>query len=705
MNALLADSIWTLISSAAIISLIFSSLLVVKTLRDYSTAGPQIQQEIIAHYRLYAAWTVGRLTILAFLIALYWALAGVLAYLHLSILLDLPLTRGHAILAASAMLLGATTMQFLRNLLYCPAVIAASSHYRMSRFFTIWEWLNPGRLRKIDLALMTAALFLATGTFVYLVAQQDWATAVVILSANLAMTGIALASSWKRGAPPTNGNTGSSTQPNILMLGSDTLRADRLGLAGYKRSLTPTLDALADRGAWFENCYTPCGRTAPSLLSLLTGTWPHTHEVRDNFVSDAEAHITLPSLPGLLADQGYHTAAVSDWCGADLGKFNLGFQHQDLPSDSWNLRYLMRQGPKDLRLFLSLFLRNRLGKRIAPEIYYLGGVPLTDALGRDARHALSRLAQGNKPFLLNVFFSTTHPPFGSEYPYYTQYADPAYTGESKFVMARLTDPFDIIRRQGEPRKEFDLDQILDLYDGCVKRFDDEVSRILDHLEACGLADNTIVVIYSDHGMEFFEHGSWGQGNSVLGDHSARIPMIIHDPRKAGGHRIRSTVRTIDIAPTLLSLCGKPVPSTMEGVSLADCLDGSLPPTLPAYNESGIWLTDLPGMPRDHLRYPNLLQLLDIPDHGSGTFAIRKDYQDLIIEAKDRMIRLDRWKLTYQPTRTAALYSLYDLESDPGCRHDVIDQHPKIAQELKELLVEWLCQDKKRRWENEHVISR
>jgi hypothetical protein len=465
------------------------------------------------------------------------------------------------------------------------------------------------------------------------------------------------------------------------------------------------LDTLASRGTWFENCYTPCGRTAPSLLSLLTGTWPHTHGIRDNFVADQETRLATPCLPELLAQQGYRTAAVSDWCGADLGKFDLGFHDLNLPGDPWNLRYLLRQGPKDLRLFLSLFLRNRLGKWLAPEIYYLGGVPLTDALGREARHTLSRLAKDEKPFLLNIFFSTTHPPFGSEHPYYTLYADPAYSGESKFAMARLTDPFDIIRRQGEPRKEFDLDQILDLYDGCVKRFDDEVSRLLEHLKACELENNTIIVVYSDHGMEFFEHGTWGQGNSVRGDHSARIPMIIADPRRPGGHRIQSIMRTIDVAPTLLSLCGAPSHEAMEGISLIDCLDGKPAPQLPAYNESGIWLTSLPGMPEGHLRYPNLLELLDIPDYGSGTFAIRKRYQDIIIEAKDRMIRVGRWKLTYQPTETGAIYSLFDLEHDSDCCTDVIHQYPEIAHDLRARLVTWLCDDKKRRWSKEHIVGR
>ena len=273
---------------------------------------------------------------------------------------------------------------------------------------------------------------------------------------------------------------------------------------------------------------------------------------------------------------GYRTAVISDWCGADMGKFSFGFELADLPEDQWNLKYLIRQGPKDLRLFVSLFMHNRLGRRMAPEIYYLGGVPLTSQLGREARRLVSQLASRPEPFLLNVFYSTTHPPFASEHPYYLRYSNPSYRGESKFAMARLTDPFDIIRRQGDSRKEFDLDQIIDLYDGCVAQFDDEVGRMVWHLERCGLLDDTIVVIYSDHGMEFFEHDTWGQGNSVFGDASARVPLVIVDPRLPGRGATTEVIRNIDLAPTLLELAGVPVPKTTDGESVVPLLHGAVP---------------------------------------------------------------------------------------------------------------------------------
>jgi arylsulfatase A-like enzyme len=291
---------------------------------------------------------------------------------------------------------------------------------------------------------------------------------------------------------------------------------------------------------------------------------------------------------------------------------------------------------------------------------------------------------------MNTFVSTTHPPFGSEWPYYTLFSDPAYAGESKFVMARLTDPWDIIRRQRDTKKDFDIDQIIDLYDGSVRNFDEEVKRIVDHLRECGLADNTIVVIYSDHGMEFFEHDTWGQGNSVRGDASAKIPLLIVDPRRPGAGACPSIVRSIDLAPTLLDLVGLPVSDRMDGVSLKPYLEGAgIGPELSALNETGIWVTDVPGLPANHLRYPDLLELLEVPDKRTGTLAIKREFQDVVVRAKDRMIRHGRWKLTYQPLRDGPRYALYDLERDPDCLRDVAAEHPEVLADLEARLRRWL----------------
>ncbi|MES1999785.1 MAG: sulfatase-like hydrolase/transferase [Pseudomonadota bacterium] len=673
-------------------ALLLTTLIGAKSLRDFSQTGPQIQSEIRHHYRWYTLAAFARLTGWALLLLILMGALGATIYAALSAATGLVYTSTGAFIAAFLGVALITSWQFCRHLLYLPASLVSSMHYRMSRLYPLWRNLTPTRLRLFGwgLGVLTLALFLFAS--LRLIELDKVAPLAALWGSLAALVGLV---GWANAAtePVPVKSQRTDSRPNILMLGSDTLRADRLGIADYRRQLTPRLDKLGVSGAQFTQCYVPCARTAPSLISLFSGTWPHRHGIRDNFVADSETHLPVPCLPQLLANAGYATVAVSDWCGADLGKFSLGFQQVDAPDDQWNIKYLIRQGPKDLRLFLSLFSHNRFGKRFLPELYYLAGVPLTPQVGRDARAHLSRLAVADQPFLLNVFLSATHPPFGSEYPYYSLYADPTYAGESKFVMARLTDPQEIIRRQGDGRKEFDLDQILDLYDGCVKSFDDEAGRILNHLAACGLADNTIVVVYSDHGMEFFEHETWGQGNSAVGDFSARIPLIIRDPRVTASVVERQIVRSVDIAPTLLELVGLAVPQAMEGVSLASAVRGeNMDLGLPAFNETGIWITDLPGMPEGHLRYPNLLELLEVPDKASGTLAIKPQYRDIVFEAKDRMIRVGRWKLVYQPVQNGALYQLFDLETDPACQHNRLADKPELAEVLKQKLLAWVADD-------------
>jgi arylsulfatase A-like enzyme/GT2 family glycosyltransferase len=666
-------------------------LLVAKSVRDFSQTGPRIGGDILRRYRFYVLFAMTRLGIWVAAIAAFWALPG--ALLAVAAGQALGLEPGLWVTtSAAALTLGAATLYATcRALVFNPGLIIASWQYRKARMLGLWRLLSAGSLRRSALAASSIGA-VATALLAALLWRQGAnAEAAALCAAAFgyaAVLGIAL---WepegrvRRRALP-------GKRPNIVLIGSDTLRADRVGALRNGGSLTPNIDRLAARGTSFTACYVPCARTAPSLISLLTGTWPHTHGVRDNFVHDEETQLALPALPETLRALGYRSAAVSDWCGADLAKFSFGFDIADVPHDQWNLKYFIRQGPKDIRLFLSLFLHNRIGRLVLPEVYFLGGVPQTTQLGRRARRTIARLATTDEPFLLNLFYSTTHPPFASEYPYYLRFADPGYAGESKFAMARLTDPFDIIRRQGDSRQEFDLDQILALYDSCVAQFDDEVGRLLELLESSGLAKNTIVVFYSDHGMEFFEHDTWGQGNSAVGDFSARVPLVIADPRLPAGQRIDGVVRSIDVAPTLLELAGAPY-IHCDGVSLvAGMRDPGKLPNLKAFNETGMWITPMPSLPARHLSYPGLLDLLDVPDPGTSTLALKPEYRERVVLAKDRMVRDGRWKLVYQPLEAGMRLSLFDLAADPGCTVDLAAREPRVVAQLWSELRAWMAAD-------------
>ncbi|HFB65189.1 MAG TPA: DUF229 domain-containing protein [Aeromonadales bacterium] len=480
-------------------------------------------------------------------------------------------------------------------------------------------------------------------------------------------------------------NNVNNKQPNIIMIGSDTLRKDRVGRIRNTQSITPNIDKLVKKSISFENCFVPIARTAPSLLSFFSGLLPWRHKIRDNFSEPKDCQLDVTPLAKMLKNNGYTTAVISDWCGTDLTKFNLGFQRQDLPEDQWNLRYFIRQGPKDIRLFLSLFLQNHFGRLFLPEIFYLGGVPKGKHLIQRSKSWITQLSRQKQPFFLNIFFGTTHPPFGSEYPYYSKYADPNYWGESKFSMARLTEPEEIIRSQKEPKEAFDLDQIIDLYDGTVTNFDDQVADILASIKENKIEDNTIVIIYSDHGMEFFENETWGQGNSVFSDLSYKVPLIIYNPQWQVARKIEQNIRSVDLLPTLLDILNIKNTENYDGQSLVDLIENNIPKELDVLAETGIWFSKPPGMSEDHLHYPELLDLIDITD--DGTIVLRAELKESIYNAKDKMLISGQWKLVCQPLKNGNVFSLYDRFNDPENKKDISKKYPDKFIMMKQKFLE------------------
>ncbi len=674
----MTEDFWQALMLDAFLSLTGALGLLWLSVLNFSRTGPEIRAEIARHFRFYTVYCLLRQTLWVFLILFWLSGFGQIFYLSWVFAGKLPLSLLGLILAGGGAILLLVGLQFARHLLHLPASLMMSFPYAISRLYSLWRSLTVTRLRWI-IALLAAAYLslLGIGLADGPEPVRRLLLAALLLWALPWLYAVAEFPSWPRRRQLT------SSQPNLLLIGCDTLRADRL--LDYPHNVAPFLKALTAKGTLFTRCYTPIARTAPSLVTFLTGTDPDTHGVFDNYLGDNHTKLKVKALPEILKEFGYHTEAISDWSGSDLGKFSFGFAKTLMPQDQWNFRYLIRQGPKELRLFLTLFTHNRFGRVFLPELYFLAGIPLTLKLGRLTRRRLSALA-GKQPFCLTVFFGTCHPPFGSEYPYYRLYADPSYQGASLFAMARLTDPFEILRSQREPREAFDLDQIIALYDGCVRCFDDEVRAIFHHLKRLKLDQNTLVVIFSDHGMELFEHNTWGQGNSAIGEQSNRVPVLIFDPRCPGRGRVDKIIRALDIAPTLLERLGLSPPASMEGVRLAGFLAGEEPlPELTARFKTGLWLTSPPGLHPRHLVYPDIVELLYIPDKTTGTLAIKPEYLDQIERARDIAVCWRNWKLVRLALNPTPKYLLFNLASDPDCQEDVAPCYPKIVARLKQYL--------------------
>lgn len=349
------------------VSLLCALGLVAKSILDFSHSGPQIAAEISRSYLGYAIFALVRLGLWAFLILALMAAAGVFVY---RCLITVFAWRYRWTVAAFSAGLGIgliTFTRFVHYLLYMPGGLAASANFRLARLYPLWEKLTPSNVAALEAGVALLFLGSALLALAVLARRKRWGPSVAVAAVAAGSALLVTGAGWSPEPAPAARLAGPTERPNIIMIGSDTLRADRLGVNGYSRALTPNIDALAREGTNFTQYIVPLGRTAPSLLTLLTGTWPHTHGARDNYIADGELTATLPALPRLLHSAGYSTAVVGDWAGSDLSKFNLGFDHVDTSPDQWNLKYLLRQGPKDIRLFLSLFTHNRFGKTFLPE--------------------------------------------------------------------------------------------------------------------------------------------------------------------------------------------------------------------------------------------------------------------------------------------------------------------------------------------------
>ncbi|WP_305908380.1 sulfatase-like hydrolase/transferase [Methylomarinum sp. Ch1-1] len=689
MASILSESLF----SAGWVAITIGVILLIRSLLNFSRTGPKIRKEVQEKFFIYGVYALTRLAFWSCLVAFYLAFPGSL----LSSLTCQSFGPNNSLIIST--LAGIisfalfTVRQFLNHLRHTPGIIATSANFEIVRLHSIWQKLTVNNLKSIDFILL--CLFAGPDLFFLadFLLDRQWHDLIFLFLLSLVYCLPLFWNSMQR-EPSAVPHQADQKYPNIVMIGSDTLRADHLSAYGYHRPTSPFLDKLTKRSTLFQSCYVPLARTAPSLVSLFTGCWPDTHGIKDNFISDAQTqNMNLPSLAACLEKAGYQTSTISDWAGGDLGKFKLGFQNKKLPEDQWNLKYLIKQGPKDIRLFLSLFCHNKFGKIVLPELYYLAGVPLTRQLGLEARNELAKLSKENRPFLLNLFMGTTHPPFSSNYPYYQLFSDPNYQGRSKFCMSRLTSPEEIIESQQEPRDAFDLDQIIALYDGSIRQFDDEVQQIFNYIEKCGLNDNTIIVIYSDHGMELFEHDTWGQGNSINGDSSAHIPLIIHSHHSKLGTVHREKVRSIDIMPTLLDLCGVNIPETVQGVSLKPVIEGeAINQELTVLYETGIWLSTPPKQKAGHITYPDIFNLLEIPNPKSGTLSISPEYVETIESARDWLIWRGPWKLKCFALNNGPHYELYNTDNDPFCRNNIAEKDFGIVEKLltahKKLMIKY-----------------
>jgi len=361
--------------------------------------------------------------------------------------------------------------------------------------------------------------------------------------------------------------------PNVLFIAIDDLN-DWVGcLDSHPQVKTPKIDALAERGTLFTNAHCQAPICNPSRTSVMTGLRPSTTGVYGlapwfRKVDDLKDLVTLPQH---FSRAGYTTFTV--------GKIYHGGDWNRLGSKEFDVVGKTERGlrPKKKRVATP-----RGGPGMDWAVY-----PYKESDHKDwktATWAVEQLdAKPKDPFFMAVGFALPHVPLLATQKWFDMYP------EDEVVLPRmlLDDRVDTPRfswylhwKLPEPRQKFLLEEgeqikIVQAYLASVSFVDSQVGRVLDALERNDLADNTIVVLWSDHGYHLGEKQITGK--NTLWDRSARVPLIFSGPGVRKGQRSGRPAELLDMYPTLSALCGLEVPDHLEGISLLPQLKNAKAP--------------------------------------------------------------------------------------------------------------------------------
>ena len=498
-------------------------------------------------------------------------------------------------------------------------------------------------------------------------------------------------------------HTRQDDRPNILILASDSLRADRLGVNGYHRPTSPNIDALASRSINFQKCFTPIASTVESMTSMMASQYPHTTGLQHMFPNKEQVEKVkrdAPSLAGRLKEAGYDTAVMGDWCAGVFDIMPMGFEKVDATTFD-NFKVYMSQAVYMVHPILPLYFDNPVGYALFPKLessaFYVTPEVVTDRL----KDRLARQTRSEKPFFWTVFYSSTHIPYTVGPKNGKLFSDPAYKGPHKhkfdFSIKDWIGSVDLAKKWEEMPKA-DVDQINALYDGCVRNFDDNVKSVLEQLAATGMDKKTVILITGDHGDNLFEPNcTFGHGLTFNGgDQNTNVPCIIHIPGTEPRTEKR-IVRTLDFAPTLLDLAKVPVDSRMEGHSLRPYLEGTAKDMgLPYYGETSYLFCRryIPGEEPAYL--PPMDSTTEIDESFDCHFVLKDKYQATVLKTKERVLRTERWKFVYTPGKDYNIERLYDLQNDPNCLKNVALDYPDVFTAMKNSLWLWIREKKETR---------
>ncbi len=370
-----------------------------------------------------------------------------------------------------------------------------------------------------------------------------------------------------------NSGLGAKAKPNVLFIAVDDLNND-LGCYGHPLVQSPNIDRLASRGMRFDRAYCQYPVCNPSRASLMTGLYPEQTGVLSNAGDFRERHPDITTLSQHFMNNGYFAARVGKiyHYGVPL---QIGTDGKD-DAASWNIVANPIGIDRTELEPVATLQKGKYGGTLSWRIVESRDEDHTD--GKGALEAIRLIEENHpdktgKPFFLAMGFFRPHTPYVAPAHYANLYPldkiDPVMekTGDRDDIPpAALADRVHQRELSLAKRRE-----IIQAYYASISLMDACVGKLLDALDRLKLADNTIVVFFSDHGYHLGQHGLWQKSDLFEG--SARVPLILSIPgMKNAGLASDSLAELIDLYPTLAGLCGLAKPAHLNGLSLMPVLN-------------------------------------------------------------------------------------------------------------------------------------
>ena len=360
-----------------------------------------------------------------------------------------------------------------------------------------------------------------------------------------------------------------TTKPNILFIAVDDLRPE-LNFYGATQIKSPNLDKLAEESLVFNRAYCNVPVCGASRASLLTGTRPTRYRFIDFDTKKDEEMPGNPSLPMTFKNNGYTT--ISN------GKV---YHNGNDDSLAWDEIWHSKLNNYALESNIAL---EKVGKT--------RGMPFENAdvpdeayndgeIAGKAISDLRKLKEINQPFFLALGFMKPHLPFNAPSKYWDLYKREDISLPKNYLQPEST-PAVAFHNFGELRNYADVPkkgpvsddmakELIHGYYACVSYMDAQVGKVLDELETLGLAENTIVILWGDHGWNLGDHMLWCKHCTF--ESSLRTPMILKVPGKTKGEKTQAITEYIDIYPSLCELAGIELPAHLEGESFVSLING------------------------------------------------------------------------------------------------------------------------------------